>query len=111
MAQEPDRDLSEAFPVDKVTAAAEKLLHHDRFDADLLVSEVESDSDEDSSSNEPSDSTKDSESSESGKEFFPKKQVKKGRHKEKVRSKPKKEKSTPTYRYQQSQEHISGTYE
>jgi len=86
--------LSEAFPVEKVTAAAEKLLHHDRFDADLLVSEVDSDSDEDSSSNEPSDSANDSDSSESEKEFFPKRQVKKGRHKEKVKSKPKKEKGT-----------------
>ncbi|KAG2748114.1 hypothetical protein P692DRAFT_20735359, partial [Suillus brevipes Sb2] len=39
MSSEPDRDLSPAFPVDRVIATAEKLLRHDRFDADLLLSE------------------------------------------------------------------------
>jgi hypothetical protein len=52
MAKEPDRDLSEAFPVDRVIAIAEKLLHRDRFDADLLISEVKTESDSDSSTEE-----------------------------------------------------------
>src|ERR1700692_800308 len=73
MASEPDRDLSQAFPVDKVIATAEKLLHRDRFDADLLVSEVDSDTDTDSSTEETSDDSSDSESSESEQEFFLKK--------------------------------------
>ncbi|KAG2058720.1 hypothetical protein BDR06DRAFT_875403 [Suillus hirtellus] len=73
MAKDPDRDLSEAFPVDRVVAIAEKLLHHDRFDADLLVSEVETESETDSSTEENSDANTDSESSESETEFFHKK--------------------------------------
>jgi hypothetical protein len=70
MASEPDRDLTLAFPVDKVIATAEKLLHRDRFDADLLLSEVDSDSESDSSTEETSDNSSDSESSESEEEFF-----------------------------------------
>jgi hypothetical protein len=62
--------LLEAFPVNKITATAEKLLHCDRFDVDLLQLEVDSDSDENSSSDKPSDSIKDSDSSESKREFF-----------------------------------------
>ncbi|KAG2747590.1 hypothetical protein P692DRAFT_20736123 [Suillus brevipes Sb2] len=70
MASEPDRDLTLTFPVDKVIATAEKLLHCDRFDADLLLSEVDSDSESDSSTKETSDNSSDSESSESEEEFF-----------------------------------------
>jgi hypothetical protein len=73
MANEPDTDLSEAFPVDRVIAIAEKLLHRDRFDADLLLSEVETESESDSSTEENSDVSTDSESSESETEFFRKK--------------------------------------
>ncbi|KIK32935.1 hypothetical protein CY34DRAFT_18704 [Suillus luteus UH-Slu-Lm8-n1] len=73
MAKDPDRDLSEAFPVDRVIAIAEKLLHRDRFDADLLLSEVETESESDSSTEENSDVNTDSESSESEAEFFRKK--------------------------------------
>ena len=51
MAKDPDKDLSKAFPVDKVISTAEKLLHRDRFDADLLLSE------EDSSTSDSEDST------------------------------------------------------
>lgn len=87
MAREPDWDLSEAFPVDKVTTATEKLLHRDRFDADLLVLEVESNSDEDSSAEESSEHTKDSDFGESDQEFFLKKRIKKGRLKDSVKSK------------------------
>jgi hypothetical protein len=70
MSSEPDRDLSLAFPVDRVIATAEKLLHRDRFDADLLLSEVDSGSDSDSSTEETSQNDSDSESSESEQEFF-----------------------------------------
>ncbi|KAG2338265.1 hypothetical protein BDR05DRAFT_978257 [Suillus weaverae] len=73
MAKEPERDLSEAFPVDRVVAIAEKLLHRDWFDADLLISEVETESETDSSSEENSEVNTDSESSESETEFFRKK--------------------------------------
>ncbi|KAG2743033.1 hypothetical protein P692DRAFT_20747782 [Suillus brevipes Sb2] len=70
MAKEPDRDLSEAFPVDRIIVIAEKLLHHDRFDTDLLPSEVEIEPESDSSTEKNSDVTTDSESSESKTEFF-----------------------------------------
>jgi hypothetical protein len=73
MANEPETDLSEAFPVDRVIAIAEKLLHRDWFDADLLLSEVETESESDSSTEENSDVSTDSESSESETEFFRKK--------------------------------------
>jgi hypothetical protein len=49
------------------------LLHRDRFDADLLLSEVETESESDSSTEENSDVNTDSESSESETEFFRKK--------------------------------------
>ncbi|KAG2741609.1 hypothetical protein P692DRAFT_201684408, partial [Suillus brevipes Sb2] len=52
MVSEPDRDLTLAFPVENVIATAEKLLHRDRFDANLLLSEVDSDSESDSSTEE-----------------------------------------------------------
>jgi hypothetical protein len=70
MSSDTDRDLTLAFPVDKVIATAEKLLHRDRFDADLLLSEVDSDSETDSSTEETSDDSSDSESSKSEQEFF-----------------------------------------
>ncbi|KAG0701119.1 hypothetical protein DFH29DRAFT_806720, partial [Suillus ampliporus] len=50
MGSEPDRDLTLAFPVSKVATTAEKLLHCDRFDTDLLVSDIDSDTDEEKSS-------------------------------------------------------------
>ncbi|KAG2740857.1 hypothetical protein P692DRAFT_201842408 [Suillus brevipes Sb2] len=91
---ESHRDLSQAFPVDK-------LLHCDRFDADLLVSEVDSDTDTDSSTEETSDDSSDSESSESEQEFFLKKhKAKKATkkvvsHKETKGNKPKNLKRAP----------------
>jgi hypothetical protein len=94
MAREPDRDLSEAFPVDKVTAAAEKFLHRDRFDADLLVSEADSNSDEDSTAEESSEHTEDSDFGESDQDFFRKKRKKKGRHKDSVKRQSKKREGT-----------------
>jgi hypothetical protein len=73
MAKESDRNLSEAFPVDRVIAIAEKLLHRDQFNIDLLSSEVETESESDFSTEENSDVNTDSESSESETEFFQKK--------------------------------------
>ena len=72
MAKDPDKDLSTAFPVDKIISTAEKLLHRDRFDADLLLSEEEtSTSDSEDSSSSDSDSTDSgaSEDSDSEEEF------------------------------------------
>ena len=83
MAKDPDKDLSKAFAVDKVISAAEKLLHRDRFDSDLLISEEKnnfsSSDSEDSDSTESSlTSSEESSDSEEEEEIKPRKSTRKG---------------------------------
>ncbi|KAG1723336.1 hypothetical protein EDB19DRAFT_1834640 [Suillus lakei] len=87
MASELDRDLMLAFPVDKVTTTTEKLLHRDRFDADLLVSDIDSDTDKEKLSEESLDEGSDSESCESEQEFFRKGSKTQGKHTKKKETK------------------------
>ncbi|KAG2035120.1 hypothetical protein BDR03DRAFT_1012813 [Suillus americanus] len=85
LAKDPDKDLSKAFAVDKVISMAEKLLHRDRFDADLLISEDETDSSasesEDTSSTESESTTSSTEDSETEEEVKPRKSKKKSQKK------------------------------
>jgi hypothetical protein len=106
MAREPDRDLSLAFPVDKVVATAEKLLHRDRFDADLLVSDVDSDTDSDTSSEESSESSSDSDSSDSEQELFLKNPKARERYENKRENKKLKHKKTKETKVKASQQNL-----
>ncbi|KAG2335946.1 hypothetical protein BDR05DRAFT_953707 [Suillus weaverae] len=103
LANDPNKDLSIAFVVDKVISMAEKLLHWDHFDADLLISEDETDSSasesEDTSSAESDSTTSSSEDSETEEEVKA--------HKSKKKSQKKHSSSKDTPKHKESHSGIS----